>query len=123
MSEQRTVLIVDDDETIREFVAWALIDEGYNVLSAADGAAALEVLEQERPDLILLDMRMPIMDGQTFADAYRGRPAPRAPFVILTAARSGWDLSKVQGAAGRLEKPFELDDLLAVVARYTQRAS
>ena len=80
-----TVLVVDDDPSIRDFVEAALEEEGYGVLSAADGEAALDLVEHE-PCAVLLDMRMPILDGWGFAKAYRERPGRHAPIAVMTAA-------------------------------------
>lgn len=65
------ILVVDDDPTIREFVTLALEDEGYATQTAQDGAVALNLADQATPDLILLDMRMPVMNGWEFVEAYR----------------------------------------------------
>jgi CheY-like chemotaxis protein len=116
---RRTILIVDDDEAIWEFVEWALIDEDYNVLGAADGASALEIIARESPDLILLDLRMPGIDGVAFANAYASLPEPRAPLIVVTAASGRLDPTPVVGMAERIDKPFDLDDLFAVIERHT----
>ena len=114
-----TVLVVDDDESIREFIGEALADEGYVVRTAPDGRAAFEVLGAARPDLILLDMRMPVMDGWEFARAYReSAPAGgRVPIVVLTAARDAAGRAAEIAADGYLAKPFGLQDLLETVRR------
>ena len=65
------VLVVDDDESIRQIVRMCLGDEGYEVFEAANGLDALALLPDCRPDLILLDLRMPVMDGWEFARRYR----------------------------------------------------
>ena len=70
VKRRKQILIVDDDQEIREMLEITLIEEGYEVLSASDGEAALALLERNRPNLILLDMRMPVMDGWGFARAY-----------------------------------------------------
>ncbi len=72
------ILLVEDDDNIQEFVKIALVDEGYEVLSAQDGVVALHLIDEKKPALILLDLRMPIMDGWTFLRQYRQRTAPRA---------------------------------------------
>jgi CheY-like chemotaxis protein len=118
-----SLLIVDDDETIRDFLSMALSDEGYQVLTAANGRAALEVVARTAPRLILLDMRMPIMDGWEFARAYRELPGPHAPIVVITAARDAGDRAAQIEADDYLAKPFDLDDLLATVSRHTRRPS
>jgi DNA-binding response OmpR family regulator len=112
------VLIVDDDESITEFVCWVLGDEGHDVVSAPNGAAALKLVEELRPDLILLDMRMPVMDGWQFAKAYRASGRDGVPIVVLTAARDAAQSARDIGADGYLGKPFNLDDLVATVKRF-----
>ena len=82
-----TVLVVDDDPDIRDFVQFGLEDEGYRVLTASHGQAALNLLRRSAVNLILLDMRMPVMDGWTFASLYRQQAAPCAPIVLITAAQ------------------------------------
>ncbi|MCL4534121.1 MAG: response regulator [Bacteroidetes bacterium] len=112
------VLVIDDDETISEFVVWVLADEGHEVVSAANGVAALQKLDGFDPDVILLDMRMPVMDGWQFARLYRDeRPSP-APIVVLTAAQDVAQRASQIEAAGYLGKPFDLDELLSVVRRF-----
>jgi two-component system chemotaxis response regulator CheY len=114
----RSILVVDDDESIRQFVEMALTDEGYDVVTAADGLAALAVIARATPDLILLDMRMPVMDGWSFAAAYRGTPRPHAPIAVLTAARDAAQYAAEVNADAFLPKPFELADLSALVHRF-----
>lgn len=115
----RLVLVVDDDEGIREFVRVALGEEGYRVIIASDGQAALALLQTELPALILLDLWMPHMDGASFLSAYRSLPIPRAPVVIFAASVDVRPESLPEGAVGFLAKPVELGDLLEVVARFT----
>ena len=83
---RRCVLVVDDDETIREFVATLLDCEGYRVRTAADGREALDALEAWRPDLIVLDMLMPVMDGAAFLRAQQADPRHRDIPVIMMSA-------------------------------------
>ncbi len=87
-------------------------DEGYLVDEASDGERALEAIARHHPDLILLDMKMPVMDGWEFARRYRERYDHRAPIVVVTAAtdaaRRGADVE----ADDFLAKPFDLDDLI-----------
>ena len=111
------ILVVDDDADIQEMVQIALEDEGYEVTVAAHGMAALEILQQLTPRLILLDMRMPVMNGWQFAQAYRERPGEHAPIVLLTAADASTSARQV-GAEGYLAKPFDLSQLIATVAKF-----
>jgi CheY-like chemotaxis protein len=117
------VLVVEDEPEIRDFVAMVLGSEGYWVTTANNGAVALDQLGREAFDLILLDMRMPVMDGWSFARAYRQSRGPKAPIVVLTAAHDAAERAAQISADGYLGKPFELDDLLELVARYTNRGS
>jgi DNA-binding response OmpR family regulator len=123
MAQPGTLLVVDDDEGIRDFIEATLSDEGYEVRSAPNGRAALELLGPRgpaRPGLILLDMRMPVMDGWEFARAYReAAPAgSRAPIVVLTAARDGAGRAAEIAADGYLAKPFGLHELLGTVRQH-----
>jgi two-component system chemotaxis response regulator CheY len=113
----RKVLIVDDEAEIRSLIAMALQEEGYEVVVAPHGAAALSLVEREHPDVILLDLRMPVMDGWQFARTYHARPGPHAPIIVITAARSARESARPINAAAVLDKPFDLDDLLAAVQR------
>ena len=94
-----TVLVVDDDEYIRELIRSGLEGDGYRVVTAPNGQAALDVLDATTVNLILLDMRMPIMDGWTFARNYHRQPSPRAPVVVVSAAADGSQRAADIGAA------------------------
>src|SRR5579859_7245818 len=111
------VLVVEDDEDIRGFVSIVLADAGYAVTEAANGAEALQRLQQASPQVILLDMKMPVMDGWEFADRYRAMSEARAPIIVMTAARDARIRGSEVNAVDVLSKPFDLDDLLSVVAR------
>ena len=114
----RRVLVVDDDDGIRQFIRMALEDAGYEVVPASDGRGALEAIEGAAPDLIFLDMRMPVMDGWTFARTYRSGPSPHAPIVVLTAARDAAQNASEIDADAFLAKPFPLRDLIGLAARF-----
>ena len=117
----RPVLVVDDEPDIRTFVRLALEDEGYGVVTAANGAEALEVLRATNPSLILLDLRMPGMDGREFVAAYREREShaasPPVPIILVSASRLPEVDPEEFGADGVLHKPFDVDRLLESVAR------
>jgi DNA-binding response OmpR family regulator len=123
MATARPVLVVDDDESIREFVSVALSDEGYDVVTAADGAAAMDTIGRVVPSVILLDMRMPIMDGWEFSRAYRATAMPHAPIIVVTAARDAAERAAQIDADDYLAKPFDLEVLLAMVGRYVRALS
>jgi two-component system chemotaxis response regulator CheY len=112
------ILLLDDDETIREVVEMALSVKGYEVLTAPNGALALDLIRRHPPSLILLDMRMPVMDGWEFARRYREMSGPQAPIIVLTAAVDPADRAQQIEADGFLAKPFSLKELRSLVDRY-----
>jgi CheY-like chemotaxis protein len=123
LTDDARVLVVDDDDTISEFVGMALADEGYQVLYAQHGLAALEIIaSQGNPSLILLDMRMPVMDGWQFSREYRQRSGPHAPIIVLTAAADAARSAQQINADAFLPKPFDLQDLLTLVDRYVHHS-
>jgi len=113
------VLIVDDDPDLLALMAETLDLEGYEVDSASNGARALDAVERGMPDLILLDMKMPVMDGKEFTRRFRLTHDHEAPIVVVTAAADARKSADEIGANGFLGKPFDLDVLLATVARET----
>lgn len=118
-SKQRLpILLVDDDESILSTVEILLTDEGYPVMVAANGSEALARAAVQTPCLILLDMKMPVMDGWAFAAAYREHCGPHAPIIVLTAAHDSGARAAEIAAAGYIAKPFDLDKLLDLVRRY-----
>ncbi len=120
-----TILVVDDDPGILSTVAEVLDLEGYRVETATNGAEALEVVERAAPRLVLLDMRMPVLDGWGFARAYRlaETPPPHVSILVMTAALDAEaSCHQIDGAAW-LGKPFGLVHLLSKVEGLTQRAA
>lgn len=116
------ILVVEDDDLIRELVNLVLSGAGYEVMTATDGAAALQAIEGAQPDLVLLDMRMPGMDGWEFARRYRAQPEPHAPIVVLTAARDAAARAAEIQANGYLGKPFDVNELLSLVGLHARPA-
>jgi two-component system chemotaxis response regulator CheY len=109
------ILIVDDDESIRQIVRMCLTDEGYQVFEAPNGQVALNRLAEVLPSLILLDLRLPVMDGWEFARRYNALPGAHAPIVAFVAALNAEQECANLDAAGVIAKPFDLDDLLRSV--------
>ncbi len=114
----RDVLVVEDDADLAALLQMILVDAGHAVRTAADGAQALERVADAMPGLILLDMRMPVMNGWEFARAFAQRYGRAAPIVVVTAAENARLRAEEIGADGWLEKPFDLDAVLAMVARH-----
>jgi len=111
----KRVLVVDDDASIRELLSTVLEDDGYEVMPAANGEDALAVCARWRPDVIVLDLMMPVMDGWTFAKRLRERDD--IPIVVLSAANDLERHAKSVGAIEVIGKPFDLDQLIPKVAR------
>lgn len=117
---QHDILVIDDDPAILMTVAEILHDEGYVVRKAGNGLEGLAALEQQLPALILLDMRMPVLDGWGFVRALRERGL-EVPLVVMTAAQDTRRWAHEVGATGFLAKPFDLMDLLDVVEQWVSR--
>jgi CheY-like chemotaxis protein len=115
--EQRPILVVDDDEVVRSSVELALADEGFPVVAASDGAAAVAIISHQPLLLVLLDMKMPCIDGLAFAQAYRQQPRPHAPIIVMTTAADPAQCAAEVGAEAFLGKPYELRELLNLVGR------
>jgi two-component system, OmpR family, response regulator MprA len=117
------VLVVDDDRAIRESLARALDLEGYDVVTAADGAVALQLVGDRRPDVLVLDLSMPVLDGLTVCRVLRAEK-DRTPILMLTARTETSDrvAGLDAGADDYLPKPFELDELLARLRALLRRA-
>lgn len=112
------VLVVEDDQDLLSLVEMILRDAGYEVDVAADGAQALERVAARMPGVILLDMRMPVMNGWEFAREFRARHGRAAPIVVVTAAEDARARAQEIGADAWMEKPFDLDDVVRMVERF-----
>jgi CheY-like chemotaxis protein len=115
------ILIVEDDETIRETLVDFLGDHGYEAVGAVHGRDALDKLRGPGPSpcLIVLDLMMPVMDGQAFREEQMHDPALRAiPTVVISAYRGVERLSADLDVGSYLNKPLKLDQLLALVQRH-----
>jgi len=110
------ILVVDDDPTILAAVSEALDLEGFPVVTATNGAEALVAVDRDQPSLVLLDMRMPVLDGWGFMHAIRERGVD-VTVVVMTAAADARRWGREIGAQGVLAKPFELDELVGAVRR------
>ncbi len=118
------VLVADDNQATRAVLARMLRAYGYEVTLVADGAAAVEAARSQRFDLVLMDGRMPILDGRAAARQIRAQERRgRVPIVYMTASAAGSE-EQAALAAGMddiLPKPMSLEDLRAVLARWTGR--
>ncbi len=117
------ILLVEDETAVQEVIEQTLARQGYRVLTASDGLTALEILEQTSPDLIILDIYLPILDGHRVAQEYRQRSGPQAPILVITGAGYAAERAAALGAAGSLDKPFRLQELLTKVEDLIRSAS
>jgi DNA-binding response OmpR family regulator len=114
------VLVVDDQEAIRETLQTALDDEGFTVECASNGREALDILERWKPCVILLDLMMPVMDGWTFRQEQQ-RAGNDVPVVLLSAAGELDRHQQTMGAAAIIPKPFDLDRVISAVEGVCER--
>jgi urea transport system substrate-binding protein len=118
----KTILIIEDEDDILFTLSDFLIFEGYNVSTATNGLLAMEILKTSVvPDLILLDMKMPVMNGWEFASAFHDKYGEISPIVVMTAAREAKARANDIGAVGWIEKPFDLDVFLKKVKTFEKK--
>ena len=116
------VLVVDDDQAMLWLVREVLTQEGIAVETADNGERALALMARQRPAVVLLDVQMPVLDGEGFVKEMRARRLD-TPFVVVTGAPSAeWWATKL-GADGAIQKPFSVDDVVAVASRYLAPAT
>ena len=122
MAAPQTVLIVEDDEAIANSVAYSLDRAGYRTLRAGDGAQALRLFRQQRPDLVILDLMLPQMDGWRVTEELRREDA-RVPVIVCSARTSEFDRvhGLEMGADDYVTKPFSMKELLARVQAHLRR--
>jgi len=111
------ILVVDDEPDILLMLRMALEDESYEVVLAADGEMALARIEEHSPDLVVLDLMMPVLDGYGVLDRLKSSGST-LPVVVLSARNDQADVDRALalGAAEFMSKPFDLDRLLKLVA-------
>jgi signal transduction histidine kinase len=122
---QHRILIVEDHERLLRALQSVLQTEGYQVFTALDGVEALEVMEQVRPDLVVVDIMMPRMDGYALYEAIRSRSEwVPIPIIFLTAKAEREDVLKGKGlgAEDYITKPFETEELLVTIRARLERA-
>lgn len=116
-----TILLIEDNEQNRYLTAFLLEKRGHRVVGAADGRTGIEIAEQLLPDLILLDIQLPLMDGYAVARALRRKPALRGtPIVAVTSYAMAGDREKCLGAGcnGYIEKPVNPETFVGEIEEF-----
>ena len=122
MAEARKILVVDDEQQLALALKIRLQSRGYEVATAGDGQQALELIEQTPPDLIVLDVLMPVMDGYSCLREINTRfGRSKLPIIILTARDRMKDLFDLEGIEDYVVKPFDHEDLIARIERTFKR--
>ena len=109
------MLVVEDDLDLRQTIQWMLEDEGFLVETAGDGREALQRARQHKPALVILDMALPILDGNGVAAGLRATYGDTVMILTMTADGRAAEKAKNIGAIGYLSKPFDIDALLTAV--------
>ncbi len=121
-TEKKKILVIDDDFSMVAALQVRLEANGYLVISAPDGEQGLQKAENEKPDLILLDVVMPNMDGYTFVKELRRQPtASQIPVIILSGRDKMKDLFELEGINDFLLKPYQSESLLKKIKELLQR--
>ena len=110
-------MVIDDDPGVREILTLALQTEGYEVVSAADGAEGLDMLARRRADVVIVDMRMPEVDGAKFCRMYAEHGDGGGPVILMTAMAGRPKSADLPGVVQAITKPFDLNEVLDAVAR------
>jgi CheY-like chemotaxis protein len=112
----KTILIVDDEPVARELARKRISESGYTVLTAGNGEEALASIAQAKPDLIMLDVEMPKMNGYTFVgELAKKNFNPKIPIIVLTAHEELGPIFKRHGVREYLIKPLKIDEVLAKI--------
>ena len=122
MAGPKKILIADDEEQLALAVKIRLQSKGYQIFTAPDGRQALDLITQQQPDLIILDILMPVMDGYScLREINRRFGRGRIPVIVLTARDRMKDLFELEGIEDYVIKPFDHEDLLVRIERVLKR--
>jgi CheY-like chemotaxis protein len=116
----KKVLVADDEQAITELVAFALEMEGYSVIQAPDGPEALRLIREEHPDLAMVDVMMPGLDGREVSRRIKADPETADIPVLLFSAAPNPDLTLAK-ADGFMPKPFDVNQLVDTVRKYIRK--
>ena len=118
MKQGSTILVIEDEEIHRVILKKVLVDQGYNVIDATNGAEALEIMRTSKVDLAIADLEMPVMDGMEFTKWVK-ELNPKFPVVVITAHANNFSPKEILNVNvdAFLNKPIQMDDLLKLVER------
>lgn len=117
--ENKTILICDDDEGILDMLEIVLEGSGYHIVSVQNSLHLYEVIDREHPDLLLLDLWMPVLSGDQVLKSLRKNPKTHElPVIVISASRDGQQIAVDAGANDFMAKPFDLDLLLEKIQHY-----
>jgi two-component system alkaline phosphatase synthesis response regulator PhoP len=113
------ILIVDDEPDLLKIACFRLEKSGYQILSATDGQSALEMVDKERPDLVLLDLRLPLLNGPDVClRMKKDQNLKHIPVILFTASTQNIaEITEACGAQGYITKPFAVDELLEKIKK------
>lgn len=113
-----TILVVDDEYLIADILGFALEDEGFMTVTASNGKKALDVLERERPALVITDFMMPVMDGLEFAEAVRAQASVKhLPIILMSGAQAHIGMQRSDLFDVVVAKPFDIAEIVAQVKK------
>ena len=118
MMNRKKILICDDDAGIMDLMEIILDEQGYHVIAEIDSLKVKLLIEKECPDLVVLDLWMPVLSGDMILQTIRGMPTfKNLPVVAVSASNDGRKIAMAAGATAFVAKPFDIDHLLEVIAR------
>ena len=115
MAIEGPILVVEDDREVQKMICWLLEDEGFPVETAGDGEEALRLAMEQRPSLVVLDLNLPLLDGEEVAEGLRAMYGDVVPIVVVSSDNERTPRARRMRAIATLRKPFEIDDLVRAV--------
>jgi DNA-binding response OmpR family regulator len=115
-STRTKILIVEDDAPSAQAIGEGLELEGFEVRRAGDAAAAIESVQRFTPDVVLVDLQLPLIDGREFIEVYRRSVRPAASVIVMSGRPDGRAIAKTVGADAFVPKPIEFDSLLRTIS-------
>ena len=121
MNRSKTILIADDDLDVLESTQYILLDEGYEVITAHDGADAVDMYKKYKPDMVFLDIRMPVLNGyEAFFDIKKYNSDAKIIFITAFSVDSKkTEKAKKMGLLDLLHKPIEFKKIIEIIQKYT----